>query len=58
MALHALVEEIVSQPLYDHVALAWSHGLLIYAKDESLVGFLYSDAARTLPNQQYVSVLQ
>ena len=44
-ASHALVDEIIAHPLYNQVALPWSHGLLVYAKDQSLVSFLYSDAS-------------
>ena len=54
-ASHALVNEIIAHPLYNHVALAWSHGFLVYAKDQGLVGFLYSDATCTL---QYIQKFQ
>ena len=55
-ALHALVDEIITHPLYNHVALARSHGLLVYAKDQGLVGFLYSDATCALSYKTEISV--
>lgn len=46
--LHALIEEVVTQPFHDHVALAWSHWLIIQADDQCLASLLDGDASRSL----------
>ena len=46
--LQALLNEVVSEPLHNHVALPWGHGLIVKAEDHSLVGLLNSDSTRPL----------
>lgn len=50
--LQALLEEVVPQPLDDHVALSRRHGLVVYAEDQRLVGLFYSDAPRALQKKR------
>ncbi|KAL6996367.1 hypothetical protein U1Q18_006496, partial [Sarracenia purpurea var. burkii] len=46
--LQSLINKVISHSLNNHVTLSWSDGFVVDAEDQSLPGFLYSDAARAL----------
>lgn len=47
--LHALLYEVVAEPLDHHVALPGCHWLVVDADHQRLPGLLQGDAPRSLP---------
>uniref|UniRef100_A0A2P2K1F8 Profilin-6 n=1 Tax=Rhizophora mucronata TaxID=61149 RepID=A0A2P2K1F8_RHIMU len=53
--LQALINEVITQPFHDHIALPWSQRFVVYPKNKSLTGLLHSDATGTLLSTDHSS---
>ena len=49
--LHALLNQVVAEPLHHQVALPGSHRFVVDANDECLPSLLHRDPARSLRNK-------
>ena len=50
--LQTLINQVIPQPLNNHVTLSRGQRFVIYTKNQSLAGFLHSDTTSTLQNGQ------
>lgn len=48
MRSKTLINEIITQPFHNHVALPGSHWLIIDADDQGLIGLFNSNTSRSL----------
>lgn len=50
--LQPLINQVIPQPLHNHVTLSSSQRFIIYSKNQGLASFLHSDATSALQDEQ------